>query len=77
MLQPPVLKRSAHKFRFDDRILEALKATAAEQGVSFNAYVEGVLFSHSKVIGKIPAATPPLAETRGKSPGSRTGGKRA
>jgi hypothetical protein len=65
------MPRDAHKFRLDDRIIAALKAAAEEQETSFNAYVEGILFAHAKVIGKIPADAQPLAETRGgKRPGT-------
>jgi hypothetical protein len=64
------MPRDAHKFRLDDRVISALKAAAEEQGISFNAYVEGILFSHGKMIGKIPADAYPLAETRG---GKRSG----
>jgi hypothetical protein len=64
------MPRDAHKFRLDDRVISALKAAADEQGTSFNAYVEGILFAHGKLIGKIPADAQPLAETRG---GKRSG----
>jgi hypothetical protein len=64
------MPRDAHKFRLDDRILESLKKAADEQGISFNAYVEGILFAHAKIIGKIPPDAEPLAETRG---GKRSG----
>ena len=59
------MPRDAHKFRLDDRVIDALKKAAMEQGTSFNAYVEGILFAHGKMIGKIPADAKPLAETRG------------
>lgn len=59
------MPRDAHKFRLDDRIIAALKEAAEDQGASFNAYVEGILFAHAKLIGKIPADAAPLAETRG------------
>jgi hypothetical protein len=64
------MPRDAHKFRLDDRILESLKKAAEEQGISFNAYVEGILFAHAKIIGKISPDAEPLAETRG---GKRSG----
>jgi hypothetical protein len=67
------MPREAHKFRLDDRIIAALKIAAEEQGASFNAYVEGILFAHAKLIGKIPADADPLAETRG---GKRSGAGR-
>ncbi|MBE9031826.1 hypothetical protein IQ266_18995 [filamentous cyanobacterium LEGE 11480] len=59
------MPREPHKFRLDDRVIAALKQAAAEQGTSFNAYVEGLLFAHAKVIGKIPPDAEPLPETRG------------
>lgn len=69
------MPRKDTKLRLDDRILEALRTKAEENGMSFNALCEGVLFNYAKSVGKLPLDAEPLPDTRG---GSRPGaGKRS
>jgi hypothetical protein len=67
----PTRKQTA--FRFDRRILEALELVAREGNISVNRYLENLLFSHMKQIGKIEMGASPLGETRGSDKGERRG----
>ncbi len=65
------MPRKDTKLRLDDRILLALREKASEDGMSFNALCESILFSFAKGSGKLPIDAEPLSEGRGgKRPGS-------
>lgn len=65
------MPRKDRKLRLDERIVEGLEAQAKEQGTSFNALCESVLFMYAKSVGRIPLDAEPLGETRGgKRPGA-------
>ena len=59
------MPRKDTKLRLDDRILLALREKASEDGMSFNALCESILFSFAKGSGKLPIDAEPLAEGRG------------
>jgi hypothetical protein len=65
------MPRKDTKLRLDDRILAALREKAIEDGMSFNALCESILFSFAKGAGKLPIDAEPLTEGRGgKRPGA-------
>ena len=64
------MPRKDTKLRLDDRILLALREKASEDGMSFNALCESILFSFAKGSGKLPIDAEPLTEGRG---GKRVG----
>ena len=59
------MPRKDTKLRLDDRILLALREKASEDGMSFNALCESILFSFAKGSGKLPIDAEPLTEGRG------------
>ena len=59
------MPRKDTKLRLDDRILLALREKASEDGMSFNALCESILFSFAKGSGKLPIDAQPLTEGRG------------
>jgi len=64
------MPRKDTKLRLDDRILLALREKASEDGMSFNALCESILFSFAKGSGKLPIDAEPLKEGHG---GKRSG----
>lgn len=63
--------RKDTKLRLDDRIILALRAKAGEDGMSFNALCESILFSFAKGSGKLSIDAQPLPGGRGgKRPGA-------
>ena len=64
------MPRKDTKLRLDDRILLALREKASEDGMSFNALCESILFSFAKGSGKLPIDAKPLPEGHG---GKRSG----
>ena len=59
------MPRKDTKLRLDDRILLALREKASEDGMSFNALCESILFSFAKGSGKLPIDAEPLKEGHG------------
>ena len=59
------MPRKDTKLRLDDRILLALREKASEDGMSFNALCESILFSFAKGSGKLPIDAKPLPERHG------------
>ena len=65
------MPRKDTKLRLDDRILLALREKASEDGMSFNALCESILFSYAKGAGRLPIGAEPLKEGHGgKRPGA-------
>jgi hypothetical protein len=69
------MPRKAVSYRIDERILSALEAVAKDGNISVNRYLENLMLSHLKGIGKIDMGLQPLGETRGSEKGERRGGK--
>jgi hypothetical protein len=67
------MPRKAASYRLDDRILDALDKVARDGNISVNRYLENLLFSHLKQIGRIDMGASPLGETRGSDKGERRG----
>jgi hypothetical protein len=65
------MPRKPVSYRFDERVIEAIKELADRTGVTPNEYLESHLFQHAKIQGVIPPDEEPLGETRGgKRPGA-------
>ena len=70
------MPRKPTSYRIDERILTALEQASREGNISVNRYLENLLFSHLKQVGKIAMGEEPLGETRGSEKGEARGGKR-
>jgi hypothetical protein len=70
------MPRKATSYRLDDRVLAALDEVARDGNISANRYLENLLFSHLKQVGKLDMGAQPLGETRGSLKGEARGGKK-
>jgi len=66
------MARKAVTYRFDTRIIEAVKARAKRANSSANNWLETLLIGVLKTDGELPDDFEPLGETRG---GDRSQGK--
>jgi hypothetical protein len=59
------MPRKSTKLRLDERVLEALRAAADKNDLSFNGLIETILFNYAKGTGGLPIDAEPLGESRG------------
>jgi hypothetical protein len=67
------MPRKSTKLRLDERVLNALRAAADKNDLSFNGLIETILFNYAKGTGELPIDAEPLGESRG---GKRDGAGR-
>lgn len=59
------MPRQDCKLRLDDRVKPALETVAKQQGKSFNALCESILFNYAKASGGLGLDAEPLPDLRG------------
>lgn len=59
------MPRKKRSYALDERVIEAIQKAARDANMSANRYLEGLMFTHAKSIGKIPLDAQPLGELRG------------